>query len=171
MRLLRQIINKLRPQPTHYPKGMNSIVDGLDELVVIGKNFISAPGSIIFAHDASPISHTGKTRVEKIIIGDNVFLGANAVILAGSIIGDGCIIGAGAIVSKNIPPNSVVAGNPGRVVMSVEAYMDKLESRNVLYDLPESVSLKHGTGVRYTKEEVTEMNIFVMDQYHNRHDQ
>ena len=171
MNLLRRIINKFRSQPTHYPKGMNSIIDGLDELVVIGKNFISAPGSIIFAHDASPISHTGKTRVEKIIIGDNVFLGANAVILAGSIIGDGCIIGAGAIVSKTIPPNSVVAGNPGQVIMSVEEYMKKLEDRNVLYDLPESVSIKHGTGVRYTKEEVAEMNKFVMDQYNNRYPQ
>lgn len=169
MSLLRRIINKLRPQPSNYPKGMNSIVDGLDEMVEIGKNFISAPGSIIFAHDASPITHTGKTRVEKIIIGDNVFLGANAVILAGSIIGDGCIIGAGAIVSKTIPPNSVVAGNPAKVIMSVDEYMKKLEERNVLYDLPQSVSIKHGTGVRYTSEEVHEMNQFIVKQFNARH--
>lgn len=171
MNLLRRIINKFRPQPTHYPKGMNSIVDGLSELVVIGKNFISAPGSIILAHDASPITHTGKTRIEKTTIGDNVFLGANAVILAGSNIGDGCIIGAGSIVSKTIPPYSVVAGNPGKVIMSVDDYMKKLESRNVLYDLPESVSKKHGTGERYTKDEVTEMNKYVMEQFYNRHPQ
>ncbi len=171
IRLLKKIINVFRPEPTHYPKGMNSIVDGLTDLVVIGKNFISAPGSIILAHDASPITHTGKTRIEKTIIGDNVFLGANAVILAGSNIGDGCIIGAGAIVSKTIPPNSVVAGNPGKVIMTVDEYMKKLESRDVLYDLPDSVSKKHGTGERYTKDEVIEMNTFVLDQYNKRHSQ
>ena len=171
MKLLRKIINKFRHQPTHYPKGMNSMVDGLSEFVLIGKNYISAPGSIILSHDASPISHTGKTRVEKTIIGDNVFVGANAVVLAGSIIGDGCIIGAGAIISGTIPPFSVVAGNPAKVIMSVDDYMKKLEERNVLYDLPESVSIKHGTGVRYTKEEVAEMNKFVMDQYNNRYPQ
>jgi NDP-sugar pyrophosphorylase family protein len=165
IQLIKALLNKIRPQPKYYPKGMNSNIDGLSDLVEIGDNFISAPGSIILAHDASPISHTGKTRVEKTVIGKNVFLGANAVILAGSKIGDGCIIGAGAIVSKTIPPMSVVAGNPGRIIMSVEEYMQKLDTRNVLYDLPDSVSKKHGTGKRYTKSEVEEMNQYIMDQY------
>ncbi len=152
----------------NYPKGMNSTIDPLTDLVVIGKGFISAPGSIILAHDASTITHTGKTRIEKTIIGDNVFVGANAVVLAGSNIGDGCIIGAGAIVSKNIPPYSVVAGNPGKVIMKVDDYIKKCESRDVLYDLPKSVQEKHGKGIRYTKVELLEMNKSIYDQYSKR---
>ncbi len=60
--LLKKIYRLLSPKETHYPKGMNSTVDSLSELVEIGKNFISAPGSIILAHDASTITHSGKTR-------------------------------------------------------------------------------------------------------------
>ncbi len=152
----------------NYPKGMNSTVDGLSELVVIGSNFISAPGSIILAHDASTITHSGKTRIEKTIIGDDVFLGANSVILAGTIIGNGCIIGAGAIVSKVIPPNSVVVGNPGKVVMTVSEYIQKCEDRNVLYDLPPEVLKKHGTGVRYTHQEIEQMKLHVTALYKKR---
>jgi acetyltransferase-like isoleucine patch superfamily enzyme len=147
---------------------MNSTVDALSELVIIGKNFISAPGSIILSHDASLITHTGKTRVEKTVIEDDVFVGANAVILPGTHIGKGSIIGAGAVVSKTIPPYSVVAGNPGRVVMSVDQYVEKCESRNVLYDLPESTLKKHGSGVRYTAEEAKEALDFVLKQYIER---
>lgn len=165
---VRRLRNLFRAPSTTYPKGMNSTIDGLSELVVIGKNFISAPGSIILAHDASTITHTGKTRVEKTIIGDNVFVGANAVILAGTIINDGCIIGAGAIVSKEIPAYSVVAGNPGRVIMTIGEYIKKCEERDNLYDLPENVLAKHGSGVRYTPLEVQETLDYVMRQYYER---
>lgn len=51
-----------------------------------------------------------------IIIGNDVLIGTNAIILSGVTIGDGSIIGAGAIVTKNIPPFSVVVGNPGKVI-------------------------------------------------------
>ena len=151
-----------------YPKGMNSNIDSLSELVEIGENFISAPGSIILSHDASTITHSGKSRIQKTIIGDNVFVGANAVILPGTKIGDGCIIGAGSVVSKEIPPYSVVAGNPGKVVMSVEEYIKKCESRNILYDLPQNTLNKHGTGVKYTPEEKQEMKDFVYKQFNER---
>ena len=103
-----------------YSKGKNSIVDELNNLVKIGDNFISAPGSIILAHDASLIIHTGKTRVEETIIGNNVFLGANAVILPGVTIGDNCIIGAGAIVTKSFSENSVIIGNPAKKNMHIK---------------------------------------------------
>ena len=67
---------------------MNSNIDALSELVEIGERFISAPGSIVLSHDASTITHSGKSRVEKTVIGDDVFLGANAVVLPGAKIGD-----------------------------------------------------------------------------------
>lgn len=117
----------------------NSLVDSLiPQMVEIGENFTSGPNSIILAHDASLFIHTGKYRVEKTIIGDNVFLGANSVILPGVNIGDNSIVGAGAVVTKNVPENAVVAGNPARVICTVDEYIEKCEKKKVLYETPET---------------------------------
>mgnify|MGYP004560051377 CR=1 FL=1 len=51
-----------------------------------------------------------------VIIGEDVWIGSNAVILSGVRIGRGSIVGAGAVVTKNIPPYSVVVGNPARII-------------------------------------------------------
>ncbi len=154
-----------------YNKGMNSTIDALSDLVEIGEGFISAPGSIILAHDASTIIHCGKSRVEKTIIGKKVFLGANAVVLPGVKVGDGCIIGAGAVVTKDIPPYSVVGGNPARIITTVENYIKKCEDRNVLYPITEAVLKKHGTKVRATAEETKELINSIYQQYSEREDQ
>ena len=50
------------------------------------------------------------------IIGNDVWIGQNAVILPGVHIGDGCIIGANAVVGSDLPPYSVAAGNPAKVI-------------------------------------------------------
>lgn len=47
---------------------------------------------------------------------DNVQVGANAIILGAITIGEGSVIGAGAVVTKNVPPHSIVIGNPGKIV-------------------------------------------------------
>ncbi len=49
-------------------------------------------------------------------VGNDVWIGTKATIMPGVTIGDGAIIGAHAVVAKDVPPYSVVAGNPGRVV-------------------------------------------------------
>ena len=51
-----------------------------------------------------------------VTIGSDVFIGMNALILKGVVIGDGAAVGAGAVVTKDVPPATVVAGNPARVV-------------------------------------------------------
>lgn len=61
----------------------------------------------------------------KVTIGNNVFIGMNTIILKGVTIGDNVIIGAGSIVNRDVPDNCVVAGNPARVIMSVDAYHQK----------------------------------------------
>lgn len=55
-----------------------------------------------------------------VIIGDDVWIGCNSIILKGVKIGSGSIVAAGSIVTKSIPPNTMVAGNPARVVKKVE---------------------------------------------------
>lgn len=49
-------------------------------------------------------------------IGDNVTIGANAVIIGDIMIGNNVTIGAGAVVTKSIPDNCIVVGNPARVI-------------------------------------------------------
>jgi carbonic anhydrase/acetyltransferase-like protein (isoleucine patch superfamily) len=164
-RILRTLINMAKSPSPFYPKGMNTNIDALDELVEIGEGFISAPGSIILAHDASTIIHCGKSRVEKTTIGKNVFLGANAVVLPGVTIGDGVIVGAGAVVTKDVPAGVVVGGNPAKVITTVKEYLQKCESRNVLYDITPAVLQKHGTGVRATKQEIEDLKNSVYKQF------
>jgi len=50
------------------------------------------------------------------IIGNNVNIGSNCTVIGEISIGDNCTIGAGSVVTKSFPPNSVIIGNPGKVI-------------------------------------------------------
>lgn len=54
-----------------------------------------------------------------IIIGKNVWIGAGAIILPGVHIGDGAVVGAGSVVTKDVPANTVVAGNPTKPIKKI----------------------------------------------------
>ena len=58
-------------------------------------------------------------------IGNNVFIGEKATILMGTNIGDNCIIGANSLVKGDFPSNSVIAGNPAKVICTLEEYYNK----------------------------------------------
>ena len=62
-------------------------------------------------------------RIGCIEIMDNVYVAMNAVILPDVRIGENCIITAGSVVSSDIPPNSIVAGNPAKVVGDFDSYV------------------------------------------------
>jgi acetyltransferase-like isoleucine patch superfamily enzyme len=146
----------------------NSLIDTLiPQFVEIGDNFVSAPGSIILAHDASLFRHTGYYRVEKTVIGNDVFLGANATILPGITIGDGAIIGAGAVVTKDVAAYTVVAGNPARFMCTVEEYIQKCKQKNCLYKAPLSFD-KYWNNMRLTKEDIEAFQLSVMEAYSQR---
>ena len=51
-------------------------------------------------------------------IGENCFIGGRSLILPGGEIGDNCVVGAGSVVTKSVPPRSIVAGNPAKVIRS-----------------------------------------------------
>jgi maltose O-acetyltransferase len=94
-------------------------------LISIGDNAVLTAGTVVLAHDASPKLHTGFTRIARVRIGRRVFVGAGAVILPGSNIGDDSVVGALAVVRGEVPPGSVVAGNPGTVVADVGSFAER----------------------------------------------
>lgn len=91
-------------------------------------------------HNVSLMTHDGATwifrenesfdklKFGKIRIKKNCFIGTKAIILPDVTIGPNSIVGTGAVVTKDVPPNTVVAGNPARVICSVEAYRKKCEN-------------------------------------------
>ena len=94
-------------------------------LIEIGSNIIFAPNVRIIAHDASTQMPLKKSKIGRVIIGDNVYIGANSIVLCNTKIGDNVIIGAGSVVTGDIPNNSVYAGNPARFICSYEDYIEK----------------------------------------------
>ena len=103
-------------------------------LVKIGDNVTLASGSKIFTHDGSTKKIVGYSRVGLVEIGNNVFVGAGAIILPNVKIGNNVIIGAGAVIAKNIPDNSLVVGNPAKIIGTYEDYEKKV--RNQFQNLP-----------------------------------
>ena len=67
----------------------------------------------------------------RIRIGNNCNIGWNAIILPGVSIGENSVVGAGAVVTKDVPPNSVVAGCPARVIESLDEYYEKIKKKYV----------------------------------------
>lgn len=64
-------------------------------------------------------------KTYKIEIFDNVFIGANSIIMGDLTIGPNAIVAAGSVVTKSVPENSVVGGNPARVISTVDEYVRK----------------------------------------------
>ncbi|MEN6414599.1 MAG: acyltransferase [Veillonellales bacterium] len=94
-------------------------------LISIGDNVTIAPRVHILAHDASTYLYLGYTKIGRVNIGNNVFIGAESVVLPNVTIGDNVVIGANSTVTKDIPPNTVYAGNPAQYVSSIEEFINK----------------------------------------------
>ncbi len=96
--------------------------------VRIGRYCLLAGGVSISDNDGHPTdaflrrtSPASPEAIRPVVIGDDVWVGADAKILKGVAIGERSIVAAGAVVTKTVPPDVVVAGNPARVVKSLLA--------------------------------------------------
>lgn len=90
-----------------------------DGIVVEDDVFIGPNAS--FCNDRFPRSRQPRDSVAPIRIGEGASIGAGAVILPGISIGRGAMIGAGAVVTRSVPDNAIVTGNPGRITGYVDA--------------------------------------------------
>jgi len=95
------------------------------ELVAIGAHCMLANNCFVtdanhrFDDPHKPITWQGFTTKGPTQIGDNVWLGANVVVTSGVTIGERCVIGANSVVTEDVPPFSIAAGAPARVLRAV----------------------------------------------------
>jgi maltose O-acetyltransferase len=128
-------------------------------LVEIGNNVTLAPRVHILAHDASTKQLFNYTRLGKVEIGNNVFIGAGSIILPGIKIGNNSIIGAGSVVSNSIPENSVAAGNPCKIICSIQEFESKRkEEFESSYKFDESYTLRGNITIEKKEEMIQKMN-------------
>lgn len=92
--------------------------------ITFGDNVLVGPraGFYTAGHPIDPeVRNTGLEFGLPITIGNNVWIGANAVILPGITIGDNVIVAAGSVVTKSVEANTIVAGNPAKLIRKVDA--------------------------------------------------
>jgi acetyltransferase-like isoleucine patch superfamily enzyme len=97
------------------------------DLVEIGEHCMFANGCFItdgnhrFDDIGTPVPWQGFTSKGPTRIGDNVWCGANVVVTSGVTIGERCVIGANSVVTSDVPPFSIAAGAPAKVLKQISA--------------------------------------------------
>jgi maltose O-acetyltransferase len=90
-------------------------------LIQIGNYVRIAPYTIILDSDFHDIkNHFSDVEAKPVVIEDNVWLATRCTILKGVRVGEGSVVAAGAVVTKDVPPYSVVAGVPARVIKKIK---------------------------------------------------
>ena len=99
-------------------------------LIEIGNKVTISAGICFITHDGSTWlfeDEKGRRQLfRRILIGNNVFIGKQVILMPGVKIGNNVIIAAGSVVTKSIPDNCIVGGNPARFLMSFEKYGDRV---------------------------------------------
>lgn len=122
-------------------------------LITIGNHVQITTGVLIHTHGAAHVARSSFPQFDtfgKVVIKDWSYIGSNSIILPGVTIGEGTLVAAGSVVTKSHPPHSVLAGNPAKVICSVDDYikrnlrynvntkrMSNKEKRDFLLSLPE----------------------------------
>lgn len=90
--------------------------------IKIGDNCFIAPNVSIFTatHPIDPIERLTKEYGKPVTIGNNVWIGGGSIINPGVNIGNNVVVGSGSVVTKDIPDNVVVAGNPAKIIKNID---------------------------------------------------
>jgi maltose O-acetyltransferase len=112
--------------------------------VTIGKNVMLAPNTAIYTagHPLHPESrNSGYEYGIRVTIGDNVWIGGSVVINPGVTIGDNAVIGSGSVVTKDIPADTIAAGNPCKVLRQITEEDRKYYYKNRQFDVTDYENL------------------------------
>lgn len=127
-------------------------------LIEIGDHVQITSGVRFFNHGAAWVLREKNPSVDffgKIKIGNNVYIGNNALILPGVTIGNNVIVAAGSVVTKSIPNDVVVGGNPAKILKSIEGFekdilafdlstkgKNSVEKKTILMNTPDEKFIK-----------------------------
>lgn len=144
LELIKKRFMKIFSKPLTYAKYIGVTI-GDDNL--IGKNHWSSEPYLItignhcqltdckiFTHGGAQVirdTHPDFDCFGKVTIGNYVYIGSNSLILPGVTIGDNVLIAAGSVVTKSIPSKVVVAGNPAKIICTIDEYYFKNKIYNV----------------------------------------
>jgi maltose O-acetyltransferase len=150
---------KYREQGMHLGKDVllpaSTWIDvGHCNLISIGDHCGFGADCLILAHDAQMDEFLDAARLGKVIIHESCHIGARTVILPGVEIGPRTIVGANSVVPRSLPPETVCAGNPAKVICSLRDYLEKHRSR-----LKIAMKFEYSRfGGRLTPEQMRQMN-------------
>ena len=102
-------------------------------LISVGSHCDITVGVKLFTHGGSRVLRNKYPKFDsfgKVTIGDYVYLGNNVLVMPGVEIGNHVLVAAGSVVTKSIPSNCVVAGNPAKYICSIQEY----EEKNIKYN-------------------------------------
>ncbi|MDG1166151.1 MAG: acyltransferase [Porticoccaceae bacterium] len=98
-----------------------SVYDGvtIESQVFVGPN-------VSFTNDKLPRAFNSDWKITRTLIKQGASLGANCTIICGNIIGEYAMVAAGSVVTKDVPPYTLVAGNPARVTANIDKEGNKI---------------------------------------------
>lgn len=97
-------------------------------LITIGNHCQITSGVRIFTHGGGNVVRKRVPDFDvfgKVIIGNWVYVGNNALIMPGVIIEDNVLVASGSVVTKSVPSGMVVAGNPARIICTIDEYLER----------------------------------------------
>lgn len=103
-------------------------------LITVGNHCQITMGVRLFTHGGGAVLRRNIPDFDafgKIVIKDFVYIGNNSLIMPGITIGEGSLVAAGSVVTKSVPDNVVVAGNPARIICTIDEYFNKNKIFNV----------------------------------------
>lgn len=107
--------------------GISGVSIYAHDSIEIGNDTLIGANVKIIDNDFHPVDPVARKNNDNskighapVVIGENVFIGMNSIVLKGTKIGNNCVVGAGSVVHGEFPDNSIIAGNPARIIKVIE---------------------------------------------------